>query len=659
MSGAIVERAVSPFRFRTRWQRILPVAAIVSCVATTLMAVTYDAANPPSASLSDANGSVEFEFDGGGAMTKLLLTPNNGATLTLDGDTLNFAAGAKIILGQGAAAGGGSVVSNRFIASGALEFVGATHTNMMWSGGSTYLPNNLEKVVLNDVYVGLENIVPLTGGGKAGTADVTNYKAYFPTYLEDGTLLFELQRYNNNATSPNTRGMLIALKQFGNVIKAKWLTGGIKNNLTVEGQERLFTYAAEVGAPSWDNGTASVNSDVTYNYGNSKANLLVFKLRNARQALTFAVSGTIDLPSVSGGGVAVSFDATLGNATATTTINANGANTMTNSAYVIKGDVSHPIVFNCVDRTALPGGTTDCYGNVDLYTHRLQTGLTCDGKSAITMHQGSRLYQAGYAALGSTTEGPNVALDAATLYALWNDSKWSYCNFLTLSNGSSVVGGLFRVGYSSGAYWRVKGSGASVSDVGLYLVGHEYALRETTIEVDDTVGGDAADFIFNGDIEKLEGAKNDKAAFVKTGVGTMLMNGTLMYTNYPTRIVEGTLTLGRSGVTVMEHKFSLDGGTLALASGTTNMAAEVTVTANSTLAFGSGAALILSNLAIADGTLLALSGDVPRKGLKVETALDAATLGRIRFADGRKGAVRQTSDGYVVSVPKGLAIVIF
>ena len=147
------------------------------------------------------------------------------------------------------------------------------------------------------------------------------------------------------------------------------------------------------------------------------------------------------------------------------------------------------------------------------------------------------------------------------------------------------------------------------------------------------------------------------AAFVKTGAGTMTANGTLACSNAPARIVEGTLLLGASGVTAAEHKFALEGGTLALAAGTTNTAASVAVTESSSMSFGSDTALTISSLTIADGKTLTLSGNVPKKGLKVETALDAATLGRIQFADGRKGHVGQV-DGYVRAI-KGLIISFF
>lgn len=50
-----------------------------------------------------------------------------------------------------------------------------------------------------------------------------------------------------------------------------------------------------------------------------------------------------------------------------------------------------------------------------------------------------------------------------------------------------------------------------------------------------------------------------------------------------------------------------------------------------------------------------LSGPVAKKGFKVTSAVDAATLSRLVFADGRTGRVSQNAEGYIRSV-NGLII---
>lgn len=737
-------------------------------------AAEYVAADAP-ASLSDANGTVAFEYDESGDVSKLEFTPNDGATLVLSGDSLPFAADATILPGgQHNDLGGRAVISNAFTTAGALQFVGMT--NMSWYVKEG-LPSNTYATVLENV--SLDQVVPVSSTPTSIRAMNTYTYTSYNIVREADTLRCEMQAL----AGVHVKGVYMELKQDGSDIVGRVLAAGYFRNAPEKLGNAMFTYVNGVvvkatgvtgyGLYASDNNISDQNS-----YGIQQ--LTIGPRSGAASKLTFAASGTVDLPAVSGSGVEVTFDANAfggqadafqsrtlrcgtqwvslttehelkditirsgriggsyiegsnpdglaaiafgwtnnntiagcqlqqfsGNLIRTidvelrqnggtveirwvrtiytytnaseyygrkiltvsdpgvtsnrtssqiallwvstryppVIVNANGANTMTGSAYVIKGDDMHPITFKYANG-ALPEGSTDCYGNAELYTHESQStsGWTCDGKSAITMHQGARLYQAGYVALGISTTKQYVSLDASTLHAQWNNSLWSYCNYLTLSNGSSVVGGTFHVGYNSDSYWRVRGIGASVSDAGIYLVGNGGNLREVTIDVDDTVVGDGADFIFNGNIEKENGGNHYKSAFKKTGEGTMLMNGTLAYTNYPTRIVAGTLALGRSGVTVAEHKFSLDGGTLALAAGTTNEAATLAVTASSSLSFGTGSALVLADLLVQDGATLSLEGDVPRNGLKVTQRLDEPTLARIMM-DGSRAM--QTGDGYI------------
>jgi hypothetical protein len=256
--------------------------------------------------------------------------------------------------------------------------------------------------ILVGVY--LEDLSPLLGGGKAGEANVTDYTACFPVRLEDGTLIFELQRYNNNNQSPNTRGSLIALKQFGNEIKAKWLIGGYKSNLKVVGQERLFNYTAVEGVPSWDNGTASAMSGVATNSGwqYARPNMLRFVPQGGvKRRLTFALTGSVTIPAVSGSNVEVTFDAnafgesTDGAAAPTATVKANGAITMTDSAFVVRGDEAHPIVYDVAVKYALPK-VIDFWGNATLTFSGAGTyndGMT-KGTDTITMHPGTTVTSA-------------------------------------------------------------------------------------------------------------------------------------------------------------------------------------------------------------------------------------------------------------------------
>ena len=175
-----------------------------------------------------------------------------------------------------------------------------------------------------------------------------------------------------------------------------------------------------------------------------------------------------------------------------------------------------------------------------------------------------------------------------------------------------------------------------------------------TIEVADTVEGDSTDFLLTGDITAWTDRKN--ASFIKTGAGTMEVNGTIYTTNRAVRITEGTLLLSKTGATAAEVDFSLQGGTLALAAGTTNTLNAVTQTENSIISMGAGASLTIASLTIPEGKTLdvAFAGAVDSRSVKVLDTLDSPTLSRIRLNGRRPG---QNEEGYLC--PRGFIISVF
>ena len=167
--------------------------------------------------------------------------------------------------------------------------------------------------------------------------------------------------------------------------------------------------------------------------------------------------------------------------------------------------------------------------------------------------------------------------------------------------------------------------------------------RWLTIAVADTVAGEGSDFIVSGDIATAD-RRYPYTSFVKTGVGTMRMDGSMVtLTNLPVRIVEGTLAITTSNaIDADKGKFSLEGGTLSFAAGTANTVSDVTLTETSAISVGAGAALTMKSLTVPDGAMLAITGDVLNGNVKVTTAPDDATLSRIRL-NGKR--VARSADG--------------
>ncbi|MBP5510045.1 MAG: hypothetical protein J6Z49_03935 [Kiritimatiellae bacterium] len=326
-------------------------------------------------------------------------------------------------------------------------------------------------------------------------------------------------------------------------------------------------------------------------------------------------------------------------------------NRMTDSAFVIKGDATRPMSLHILHKDALPAGSTDVYGDAELYASvdagNYNNGIS-SGLSAITMHPGTRLYQRGTYVFMRGAQ--RIVLDSATIYPQYLDATVTYADYVTMSNASHMAAGELRSGYrATNPAWRVAGEGKSVCDTDLrllaYASGKGGAEKKVTIDVADTVAGDGIDFTMNGDIYNDGSYMN--AAFIKAGIGTMEMNGTITCTNVAPGIVEGTLLLNKTDATIAGVGFDLEGGTLACAAGTANAVAAVNVTADSAIAVGAGASFTMANVTVADGQTLSIecADGTSAKAVKVNATLDGVTLSRIRL-NGRRP--RQTSDGYLV-----------
>lgn len=714
-----------------------------------------------------ADGKIVFDYDDEGKIAELRMTPDPGETLTLDDGKLDFAAGARIVPGQGGDEGGRSVIVGGFTAAGGLEIAGVT--NMTWTGAS--LLDTTTPSMLFYKNTRLDEIVPLRCYGTIGgtTVELTDNYLYTPYHIvRDGNVVrFEVQLWDGT----HTKAMFMELTQSGDDIYGKQLAQGLGRKKNVLGT-RMFSYS---------NGKVTLASGLE-SYQKYKLMALVVGPRSGgRSKLTFSVDGAQALPALSGGGVEVTFDAngrgestdffksdnlarndnwqtltteyslseivlrsgylqgsycgevpviafgwTNDNTTAgcqlqhlgssylrgvdivlrqgdgkveikrvkalyinkshakngidyTTiygnryllesdtsykssnltadrqsplwvstqhplaTVTASGANTMDDSAYVVKGDVAHPIEFDAAHVNALPDETTDCYGNASLRLTKGGTYTAGIQGAKIIMHPGTTLYSQAEWTFHQTTQ--TVVIDGATLNL---DDNYKYINSLVLTNGAVVTrGDNTRLGYNANPTWSIAGEGVSTcaSDANI-LASNSGAKRSWTIDVADTVAGEASDFIMYGDI--AHDSKYLNGALVKSGPGTMEMQGTIVASNNAVHVTAGTLLLGKTGAAAPEVSFSLEGGTLALAAGTAHEATTLYVQqADSTLALGEGATLEIANLSISDGKTLTLSGDVGKESLKVSEPLDASTLNRIMFADDSPGATVQTAEGYI------------
>ncbi len=591
-----------------------------------------------------ADGKILLEYSGA-SISKLTMTPGVGEKLVMGGDSLPFAAGARVVLGRN----GESVVSNTFTTAGKLNFEG-DESQLTWTTSNRGLKKNSYETLFKNV--DLATITPID-------ATPVSFLAYGKDARKvchvnrgvDGDgysyLRFEYQTLAKSSSA--VRGIYVELRQNGANVEGRVIKAATGTILSVSnfGSSLFYDVDTSLFADTFNFNYSNIYAADTTSSGFGISSLTVGPDGGSRLTLPVAANLTLS-KSFAGGGVTLAFAAAAANVTVT----ASAANEMTNTAYVVKGDQDHKMTFVVNATGVLPSGTTDVYGDGTVLrisggSASSSTGIL-DGKSVVTMHDGSVLESRKGWPFHPTAQ--TLVLDAATL-SLNLSSK--YVNNLTLANGSGVSASEnnagSNVGYKGNALWNVTGTGVSTCDVSLTMLSNGNTVKTTTFDVEDTVAGDGVDFIASGDI-LIPAGNHKKAVFVKSGEGTMRIDGNFLPTNETAQVKAGTLLLNKSGATTTQVNFSLQGGTLALGDGRSNTIGSVTLSESSGISVGDGATLTISSLTVPDGATLAINGDVINH-VKVETALDAATLSRI-LVNGK--AAYQSGSGYFIK--RGLII---
>lgn len=507
--------------------------------------------------------------------------------------------------------------------------------NLLSDSYDTVVATNTSLEDVEILYAACNNGHALTGWSRATDKPYTLYPHH--VVLTNGYLYAQFTLVDGTTT----KGVKVRFCQSGDDVAVRIVYAAYISGLEDADNDFDVNYTSQnwriITQEKFDAGT-------TTGYGID----MVCLRSKAKDKLAFSVDGTwnLDVP-FTGDNAEVTFEA----ASATATVNAVGENTMKNSAYVIKGDADHVMKFyaNPSEYKVVLPAATDAYGTgteLHIWGYNKVNDSGAAGSSAITMHTGTKLFTCNKQ-VPFHPSGSKVVLDGATLELATGTQNNNHLGYLTLLNGSTVCGPRnLCAGYKcESPVYRIAGTGASTNKCKVVLFDSEHDL---TLDVEDTVAGADADFIMDGDVEN---SGTTTAVFVKAGEGTMLMNGQIKNTANANRIVEGELLLGKTGATVSGAKFSIEGGTLGLAAGTASEVADVTLTESSTISVGEGATLTIAGLTVPEGSTLAINGDVLGH-VKVSTALDAATLSRIRI-NGK--AAYQSGNGYFIK--RGLMII--
>ena len=332
-------------------------------------------------------------------------------------------------------------------------------------------------------------------------------------------------------------------------------------------------------------------------------------------------------PDVFGGGM-IEFIPREGGAAVGAVLTLSGsAFGMSGGTYLFTGTPLAKLIAKTSNDYCLPKGRSIVGENAELHLNngRWSTGVS-EGRSELHVLKGGKLFQKAGNALH--WDNQKVFLEGGELVLGHESTLTSYANHLTLTDGARVSGKEFLLGcFASDATVAVAGMGASTVDSVVTLLGKPDKTSYLGIAFDVGETGDDADLIQNGNITQHKDYPN--GGLVKKGAGTLLLNGKITYTTAPTKLVEGELRLGASGVMTAAQNLEVSGGTVSLTDGTVNAMGDVTFAADSKIAFGKGAKLDFRSLTLAEGVKLAVVSDDRFGGFSVARRLTGEELARL------------------------------
>lgn len=299
-----------------------------------------------------------------------------------------------------------------------------------------------------------------------------------------------------------------------------------------------------------------------------------------------------------------------------------------------------------------------------------------DGTGAITVREGGRLLQMGMNSssyLGTfqntrpiVVDGGHVSMGCAPCGTSSGSDPVdvggsTYLDNLTIRNGGVVDGKAVRVGNQDSSIWKVDGNAPATYAQSISLLARSSASADVTFDVADVTGDADVDFTFEGNILLFKNVNYQNVTVVKSGAGTMRVNGITNFDKKPTQIRGGLWMLGGTGTMNANQSLVLDGGGLACAAGTTNSVGILTVSQSGRIVLGAGCEINFadsSSATWADNVQITVEGDVA--GSRIRFGTDAAGLSQAQRRAFRCNGKRMvlTEAGYLEPYEGGLVLVV-
>lgn len=222
----------------------------------------------------------------------------------------------------------------------------------------------------------------------------------------------------------------------------------------------------------------------------------------------------------------------------------------------------------------------------------------------------------------------------------------TYLKNLLCRNGAETFGSQMRLIDGNCA---VTAFGSSASVIGNDVLLYSQSARTYNFDVADVTGGPGADLTIRGNIGHVDGV-NTNSTLVKTGFGTMRLEGVCSVVSAPFSLAAGTLDIGVSGALDSCLDIAFNGGSISADAGTSNACRSLALTKSASISLGQGASLSFDGV---NGWGGAATLDVTlARGAKLRVgksrSLTVEQLRRV-YVNGKRAM--QNDSGYVTERP--------
>jgi len=608
--------------------------------------VTFNAADPQA---SYANGAVAMSYDGAGNIVDMSLDPATAGGIVLMGDALSFAANAKL---RGVSAGTVGI-SNAVTSVAAGTLALSNLTDVVFGGtitlaeGSTLAvdtvgaPEGQSLFRANDVtnswitlwknasLMVLTNVVGSLGGSVLGAGNKVPVKTYF--FKNDGVNASCQLQYRSSDTM--YRSLVLQFRQSGN---------------DVQMQTYRRTYR-QTASPAIVEAEGTVDFTIDSNCVNASGGSTVS---------AYAPSGLFATNLT----FLASCDWTTGRATF------YGENASSQLALVVGGGATRSEIYVRGANGMPTNGTVEVRARGML--HLAVPGLTVpetgvDRQTPVTVRAGGLFKTTSNYQLAA--KASHVALDGGRFDCraeVTTDDSDTYVAQIDFADGAVLSGAAPRIRTANGL-WTVSGTTPSRCETGVIMWSHTIGTYgKLTLDVADVTGDADVDFSIAKSIRLTDTPAGDGwrwASLVKKGAGTVRIDGMLVMTNLPTRVEAGTLLVNGNLLHAADD-FTLAGGTLAFAAGTTNACRVLNVEpAGGTLALADNAELCFADSSAATWSgagAVILDYDPAKSRVRFGMSQQGlSAVQRVRLQSAAGNPLSLDAAGYVCTAPGTIVVV--